>query len=366
MRDGQTLAADGRLVCRLRSSPDLDADGTVQQEAFAATISSVIVEQRGPVRAVVRIEGKHVDQSGRPALPFVVRLYFYAGGESVRIVHTIIYDGDQNRDFISGLGVRFAVPLKDALYDRHVRFATDEDGVWGEAVRGLTGLQQDPGAAVREAQVAGRKTPPLESWNPAVVKGLDYVPAFGDFTLSQTSSDAFEIRKRTREGFTWLNSLTGHRAAGLAYLGGPGGGVAVGIRNFWQSFPGELTIRHAATDRAEVTAWFWSPEARPMDMRFFHDDMGMDTFEKQNAGGAMTYEDFEPGFATATGVARTSELMLWALSATPSHEQFAGLAQALREPPQLVCRPADYQQAAVFGGAYLGPAGPLDARSRAH
>ena len=351
VRDGRTLAADGRLVCRLRSSPDLDADGTIQQEAFAGTVTSATVEQSGPVRAVIKIEGKHVGQSGRAWLPFVVRLYFYAGGDAVRIMHTIIYDGDQNRDFISGLGIRFSVPLPDALYDRHVRFATDGDGVWGEAVRGLTGLQQDPGLAVRQAQVAGQKTPPLASWNPAVTKGLDYVPAFGDFTLAQLSSDAFEIRKRTKPGFTWLNSLTGHRAAGLGYVGGPSGGIAFGTRNFWQSQPGQLDIRGATTDHAEVTAWLWSPEARPMDMRFFHDDMGMDTFEKQNAGGAMTYEDYEPGFATATGVARTSELMLWAVPSTPSHEGIAGLARTLRTPPQLVCRPADYKQAEVFGGA---------------
>ena len=98
----------------------------------------------------------------------MVRLYFYAGGDAIRIVHTIIYDGDQNRDFISGLGLRFSVPLNGRLYDRHVRFATDDNGVWGEAVRGLTGLQPDPGPAVRQAQVAGTKTPPLESWSPNV------------------------------------------------------------------------------------------------------------------------------------------------------------------------------------------------------
>ncbi len=349
-RDGKTLAVDGRLVCRLRSSPDLDAESDVQQEVYAGEISSVAVEQSGPMRAVIKVEGRHAGKNGRAWLPFVVRLYFYAGGDAIRMVHTIVFDGDQNHDFISGLGIRFSMPLKDALYDRHVRFATDDTGVWGEAVRGLTGLQQDPGAEVREAQVAGRKTPPLESWTPGFAKGLEYVPAFGDFTLSQLSSDAFEIRKRTKPGFTWLNSLTGRRAAGLGYLGGPGGGLAFGIRNFWQSYPGELSIRNAATDTAEVTAWLWSPEARPMDLRFFHDDMGMDTFEKQNEGGRMTYEDYEPGFATPTGIARTSELMLWALPATPAHEEIAALARTLRQPPQLVCRPVDFKKAEVFGG----------------
>ena len=353
-RGGKTLASNGRLVCLLRSSPDLDAEGTNNQDAYYGEVSTVKVEQAGPVRAVVKIEGKHAGSGGRAWLPFVVRMYFYAGGDAVRVVHTITYDGDQSKDFISGLGVRFSVPMKDELYDRHVRFGGDDNGVWGEAVLGLTGLQRDPGQKVRDAQVEGRATPPIETWAPHVAEGLGYVPAFGDFTLSQLSPDSFEIRKRTKAGFTWLNSATGHRASGLGYVGGPSGGVAFGIRNFWQSYPSQLSIRNATTDNAEVTAWLWSPEARPMDMRFFHDDMGMTTFDKQNEGGAMTYEDYEPGFATATGVARTSELMLWTLPATPSHEETAGLSHTLTSPPQLVCAPQDLKKADVFGGAIWG------------
>ncbi len=354
VRAGKTLATGGCLVCRLRSSPDLDSDGDSTQEAFHGKISSVTLEQKGPVRAVVKVEGKHVGADGRAWLPFILRLYFYAGGDSIRIMHTIIYDGDQEHDFISGLGIRFSVPLTDPLYDRHVRFAGDDNGVWGEAVRGLTGLQADPGLAVRQAQVAGLKTPPLDTWTPSVQQNMNYIPAFGDFTLEQLSSDSFDIRKRTKAGFCWLNSATGHRAAGLGYLGGPSGGMAFGIRNFWQSFPSQLSIRNAATDTAEVTAWLWSPEARPMDMRFYHDVDGMDTFDKQNAGASMNYEDYQPGYSTATGVARTSELMLWALPSTPSHEDFSNMAQTLRTPPLLVCRPQDYKDAEVFGGAIWG------------
>ncbi len=350
-RNGKTLATNGLLVCKLRSSPDLDADGSFQQDSYSSQISSVTLEQGGPIRAVIKIEGKHVNLAGRAWLPFVIRLYFYAGGEAVRMVHTIIYDGDQEHDFISGIGVRFSVPLPDELYDRHVRFCGEANGVWGEAVRGLTGLQADPGLPIRQAQISGVKTPPLATWNPLVSSHLKYIPAFGDFTLSQLSSDAFEIRKRTKAGFTWLNSATGHRAAGLGYLGGPSGGLAFGIRNFWQSFPSQLSIRNAASDQAEVTAWLWSPDARPMDMRFFHDDMGMTTYDEQNEGALITYEDYEPGFSTATGVARTSELMIWGLPGTPSNDRLAAMADVLRTPPQLVCRPQDYKDAEVFGGA---------------
>ena len=240
------------------------------------------------------------------------------------------------------------------LFDRHVRFAGEDHGVWAEAVKGITGLRRDPGQAVREAQISGLATPPLEQWNKQVSGSMNYIPAFGDFTLSQPTADSFEIRKRTEAGFTWLNSAYGHRAAGLGYVGSPSSGLAFGIRNFWQSHPTQLDIRGAAKDAAEVTLWLWSPESRPMDMRFYHDDMGEETYEKQLQGLDITYEDYEPGFATPMGVARTSEMMLWALPATPSREKTAALADALRTPPQLVCRPEHYKSAEVFGGKIWG------------
>jgi hypothetical protein len=353
-RDGKEIARDGKLVCLLQDQPDLEENGTVHSESFTGVISSVTVEQRGPVRAVVKIEGKHANGKGRAWLPFVVRLYFYAGADSIQVMHTIVYDGDQNHDFIRGLGLRLSVPMNGDLFNRYVRFAGENGGLWAEAVRGLTGLRRDPGEAVRKAQIAGLATPPVGEWNPQVSGSLDLIPAFGDFTLFQPTADSFEIRKRTKEGFAWLNSAYGHRAAGLGWLGTPQGGMAFGIRNFWQSCPSQLDIRGATTDNATVTLWLWSPQSHPMDMRFYHDDMGEDTYAKQLHGLDITYEDYEPGFASAYGVARTSEMMLWALPATPTREETVALADALRTPPQIVCRPADYKAAEVFGGNLWG------------
>ena len=54
-RDGKILATSGALVCSLRDSPDLEDGGTFRQESFQGRISSVIVEQKGPVRAVIKI-----------------------------------------------------------------------------------------------------------------------------------------------------------------------------------------------------------------------------------------------------------------------------------------------------------------------
>lgn len=348
-RNGREIARAGRLVCRVEDRREAKA---VRMEAFTGEITAVTVEQTGPVRAVVKIEGRHAG-AGRTWLPFVVRLYFHAGGEMVRLMHTIIFDGDAQKDFIAGLGVTFAVPLAGALHDRHVRFSGPADGIFAEAVRGLTGLRRDPGAAVKEAQLAGRATPPLAEWNRQVTDRLEYIPAYADWTLVQAGADGFSIRKRTRDGFTWLDSAQGQRAGGLGYVGTPAGGVAFGLRNFWQSHPAQLDIRGATGEVAEVTVWMWAPGAGAMDLRPYHDGMGMDTFEKQYNGGLeITYEDYEPGFNSPEGVARTSELHLWCLAATPERTRLAALQRTLEAPPLLASPPAWLHHCGVFGGLW--------------
>lgn len=354
-REGKEIAKDGRLVCLRQDGPEAQPGAAMQTEAFTGEISAVTLEQRGPVRAVVKIEGSHAGAAGRAFIPFVLRLYFYAGGEAVRLMHTIIFDGDENKDFVRGLGVRFSVPMRGELHDRHVRFSGEEQGLFAEAVRGLTGLRRDPGAEITDAQVAGRATPPVSTFPQTVGPRLHLIPAFGDYTLFQPSADSFEIRKRTKAGFTWLNSAHGRRSSGLGYVGTPDGGVAFGLRNFWQSHPAQLDIRNAATDLAEITVWVWAPDAPAMDLRFYHDGMGQDTFPKQIEGLEITYEDYEPGFGTALGVARTSELMLWALPATPARERLVEMAGLVRTPPVIACAPAYLQSQRIFGGLWSMP-----------
>jgi hypothetical protein len=360
-RGGRELVRAGELVCLRQNAPDLAAGAHTGREEFVSEIGKVTLEQNGPVRATVKVEGRHAGPVGRQWLPFVVRLYFYAGGDAVRLMHTIIFDGDERQDFIAGLGLRFATPLRDPVYDRHVRFTAENSGVWAEAVQGLTGLRRDPGAAVRAAQIAGQACPPPGEWAKPVRDGLKYVPVWSDFTLGQLSADGFEIRKRTKAGYTWIKSASGTRATGTGYLGGPSGGVAFGLRNFWESYPAELSIRGAATEEATITVWMWSPEAAPMDLRGYHDGMGEDSYAKQLEGLDITYEDYEPGFDTPEGVARTSELFLCVLPATPSRAQLAEIAAAVRTPPLLAARPEYLASCQVFGGLWA----PADASTPA-
>lgn len=347
-RGGQEIARHGHLVALSQNDPDHLEETRV--ESFASELSGVTLEQRGPIRAVVKLEGRHRSVTGeREWLPFVVRLYLYAGGDSVRIVHSFIFDGDENQDFLRGLGLRFEVPMRDETHNRHVRFGGEGDGLFGEAVRGLTGLRRDPGETVRAAQVAGLDTGPVEDFAPTVSGRMHWIPEWGDFTLSQLSADGFQIRKRTQAGHGWISAGAGRRAGGLAYVGGLSGGVALGMRDFWQRHPTQLDIRQAQSEAAELTLWFWSPEAPAMDVRFYHDGLGIENHQQELDAMNITYEDYEDEFGTPQGKARTSEAMLWALAATPSRELTAAMGEAVRTPPLLVCAPEHLEAAGVFG-----------------
>lgn len=346
--DGRTVLGPVTLVGASRAEPLHGAD-----TPFESRIEKVTVEQRGPVRAVVKIEGTHLagreNAGGRRWLPFVVRLYAYAGSQGLRVVHSVVFDGDASRDFLSALGVQASVPLKGAEpHDRHVRFATDGQ-MFAEGVRPLTGLRRDPGAAFKAAQVAGRAVPPLEQMARPVRDTLERIPAWGEFRLEQPTANGWAIAKRTAPEQGWIDADEGHRAPGLAYVGSPLGGAALGVRYFWQRHPTALHIAGATGDAAQLTAWLWSPEAPAMDMRPYHGTMGMEGFDAQNEGLSITYEDYEPGWDDATGIARTAELMLWAFPATPASDALKALAIMQATPPQLMTEPAHLHAAQVFG-----------------
>ncbi|MCI4591928.1 Tat pathway signal sequence domain protein [Sphingobium sp. BYY-5] len=324
-----------------------DAPENGRRTLFTGRIDGLTVEQKGPVRAVVKLEGVH-EGEGRALLPFTLRLYAYAGGDHLRIVHSFIFDGDPARDFVSSIGLSAAVPMAGAPHDRHVRLATAAGSLFSEAVRPLTGLRRDPGAAVRGAQIAG-KAVALESIAAGVRPLLDRIPTWSDFTLSQLTADGFSIAKRTEPGHAWVDSTAGTRALGLGYVGSPVGGIAMAARYFWQRHPAQIDIRGAATDEAALSLWLWSPDAKPMDMRPYRGVLGMEGYDAQNEGLAITYEDYEPGWDSATGVARTSELTLWACAATPEAERLSAMAQANAVPPQLMATPERIHAAGVFG-----------------
>ncbi len=363
----RTSLRDGELVL-LTDTPDDGDEGAGQRRRWRGEVARVDVEQDGPVRAVLKLTGAHKGGDGASLLPFTLRLEFHRGSDAIRVLHTFVVDVDPAKFQVRGIGLRFGTVLDGAPHDRHVRFVSAAGGVFAESVRSLTGLRRDVGDDNAAAQVAGRPLPPVAQLPQAIRDGLDYVPAFGDYRLLQPNADGFTIVKRTAKGYGWIAAGSGTRAGGTGYVGGAGGGVAFGVRNFWQSHPGQIDIAGAAGDHAAVTLWLWAPEAPPMQLRFFHDGMGQDTHEKQRAALDITYEDYEPGFGSPHGIARTSELELQLFAATPAAAELAAVARRIAQPPRLLPTPERLYAAGVFSDYWAprgrgGPrAGPLETR----
>lgn len=252
---GRIVAQEGRLVCLREDRSRVASERITQEEEFTSRLDGVTLEQSGPVRAVVKIEGRHRSLSSERAwLPFVIRLYFHAGLGTVRLMHTFVFDGDQDQDFIRGLGVRFAVPLREELHNRHVRLTGEETGLFAEPVRVIAG-RRNPSPDLYAQQIAGKPLPALADL--PLPENVAMMAAWDGWKLVQASADSFSIQKRTGAHSAWIPAASGTRSPGLAFVGDTTGGLALGMTNFRQLAPTALEITGATTDAAELTLWLW-------------------------------------------------------------------------------------------------------------
>ncbi|KAL0958188.1 hypothetical protein HGRIS_000351 [Hohenbuehelia grisea] len=349
---GKQQVKGGKLVLHVQNGPDEPELGLAAPKVSVTqgTVESVTVEQKGPVRAVIKVTGKYTGGGHAAFLPFTVRFYISAGATAIRLVHFFIYDGDQFKDFIKAIGITFTTPLSDELYNRHVRFVTAAGGIWGEPIRVLSGLRRDATAAVLTPQFNGQATPDISTWPTTVSSEVDQLAVWSDYTLDQLSSEHFTIAKRTNAGrnASWLgNAGFGTRAAGLGYVGGAtSGGVVFGLKDFWQTAPSGLDIRGAGTNTATVTIWAYSPRAPALDMRHY------DTVPH---GLDLAYEDVGNPDPTPIGIGRSYEATIQVVSASPSRANLAQLASVHTNIPQLVASPQFYASHKLFGGRWNVP-----------
>ncbi len=341
------VAEKGKLILQLEDRSE-EAQGILRTTGFTSKVTSVKLEQSGPVRTVVKVEGMHAaDKGNRQWLPFTTRFYFYSGIGSVRMTHTFIYDGDQEKDFIKGMGFSFAVPFKEELHNRHVRFAGDGTGVWCQPVRLMPGYRNVFGQDAQEnarqyaAHLSGKRMPNLEQMPANQRTATLSVAVYNDMKLTQVGPDSFSIDKRTTDKASWLHVNNGKRSLGLAVLGDVSGGIAVGVKDFWQKYPASLEINGAASDAGEMKIWLWSPDApQPLDMR---------TYDTYPHGLSTNYEDFKAGWGTGYGIAHTTDMTLWAFGAIPEDADVVKMAKAAAAPPQLVSTPEYYHSVPALG-----------------
>ena len=131
----------------------------------------------------------------------------------------------------------------------------------------------------------------------------------------------------------------GRRARGLAVVADVSGGLAVGVKDFWQKAGKSFELLHGGGAAGELRVWLWSPEAGAMDLL---------RYDEIPHGLSINYEDWKPGWGAPLGIANTHDLTLWAFDKIPANAELIAMARDAAEPPLLVCTPEYYhaQQAA--------------------
>lgn len=361
--NGKIVGEKGILVLGTKSAigdlTDDSAQSLIKYSSFESNIEEVVVTQNTSARILVSVRGTHVTRKGTNHtdwLPFILRFYLYSNSDAIRIIHTLIFDGNATENFITGVGIRFKVPLEpEELYDRHIRLAGSDGGFLHESVQGITGLRTDPGQNVRTAQFSGDKTPNISTWGNSTTTKLKYNPTWNDYSLTQLSPDGFTLKKRTKAGQGWVKIPGATRSGGLAYLGGAArGGLAIGLRNFWQRYPTGLDIRDAATETGEITCWIYSPAAEPLDLRPYRDNTALEDYASQLEGLTIAYEDWEPGFDSPYGISISNEIFIYAFDKTPSGAQLANLVDHTNKPPVLI-PDSQYMHETKAIGTYWAP-----------
>ena len=336
-----------RLVCQTQSEPTLEKTATISFANYSSQLKKVQIEREGQVRTTLKLEGVHVNEQGREWLPFVVRLYIYKGSGEIKMVHSFVYDGDQDKDFIRALGIRMDVPLREALYNRHVAFSCEEGGVWSEPVQPLVGRRvltlgrPQPGEpSLQQQQMEGKRIPDYEKFDARNRALLDNWASWDSYRLSQLTADSYSIRKRANDDNPWIGTFSGNRSNGYMFVGDVTGGMGVCMHDFWQSYPSSLEVSGAKTSVATITAWLWSPDAEPMDLRHY-DNVAHDL----NA----SYEDVQEGMSTPYGIARTTTLTFVPQQGYRGKQWFAEQAMEFDKPSLLMASPVYLHEQRAFG-----------------
>ena len=358
---GQKVGERMRLVCTTQDNTDSNTLTHLNISHFKSLVTKAEIEQKGIVRSVVRLDGVHTDGI-RQWLPFTVRLYVYAGSRQLKVVHTIVYDGDEKKDFIRSLGISMDVPFNDEPYNRHVAFLCDDNGVWSEPVQPLDGRrdifignglpsrprpdeslpseEQNERLSLQQQQMRGMRIPPYDRFSKQNQQLLDEWAQWDTYRLSQLNPDGFTIRKRANDDNPWIGTSGGHRSLGCAFVGDLTSGVYVAMKDFWQACPSAIDITQCKSDKATLTAWLWSPDAEPMDLRHY---------DNVAHGLNSAYEDVQEGLSTPYGIARTSELTFCFTNGYAGKTDFARNASALTDCSLLLPTPEYLHRKQAFG-----------------
>jgi hypothetical protein len=175
--------------------------------------AKVVLEETGPVRATVKMDGWYTNEKGEKFCRYSIRASFYRGRSDVKLEHTFIFTGESHQDKIKSMGLKIAEKTGQ------------RGGVWGE------GYQQDDVVRLFTSNIKVVQ----DSANHDRIELLEY-----------GAKDTAPVRR------------AGRSVGGLAY-----GSTAVAIRDAWQQYPWGFEVVEGLID-----VQLWPAGERLLDTTF--------------------------------------------------------------------------------------------------
>ena len=267
------LRTDETYPCNTTHGTGVLDDGSFVPE-------SIELEESGPLRAMVRLQGMTTAQEPTRV---IVRLEAYAGRSIVRVFQTAEFlHKDPRVAFVRRMGME--LPLASAQGARVSVGGQDGPVELAEGVR--AGLKQHSHLGYR-------------AWHQA-----------------------------EGERFLRFDEIK-HRSGGWLDINTPQGGVTLMLREMWQQFPNELA---ADLEGGRMIAYFW-PESEPlMDVRRYSNYPHRSQGESVAADSNWVQESYyarDP----FVGVSKTHEILLYFHGPDVSGEKIDSVAADFQRPP---------------------------------
>lgn len=336
------LRAAGGVLIGIMEEREIKEDILIRKEiVYDGVVKEVILEEEGPLKCVIKVTGIHQNaNTGREILPFIVRFTIYFMEENLSILHTFLYDGEESKDFLKGLGLRFFCPVNGEIYNRHIKLGGDY-GYFHEAMQLLLSWRPKLPEDIYRRQLEGKLLEFHKEKDCSVYEALEDITVWNNYHMIQDSAGHYVIKKRTgKEACCYIDSLHGSKGKGIACVSGEDGGAVIGIKHFWEKFPSSLWIDDICKEEAAVTAWIYSPEAEAYDFRHY------DTVGHASA----YYEGFDEVGSSAFGIANTNEIHFTGFTGSIlNDEALDTFYHKLNKPCVLITTPEYYHSKKAFG-----------------
>ncbi|WP_342564963.1 hypothetical protein NST84_07400 [Paenibacillus sp. FSL R7-0345] len=340
-----------QLTALIENRQEQEGLETVSIHKLIGYTNVIILEESGPLRAVVKLEGSHrYMNSSERRFPFGIRLYFYAESDEVRIVHSFVFDADENRDYLKGLAVHFQMQAAGELWNRHAGF-TGDTGMFYEAVQPLYTYNSSIHPLYERQQRDGQFVHINPDTEPALLDNVRDNAAWSNFRLQQDSCDHYSIVKSTVRRCAYIPAAQGNRSSGAVFFGSESGIMAAAVKDFWQKSPMALEITGAREDNPCLSVWLYSRYAEAYDFRAYDTE-----------SHAFSYGDMNNH---PQGIANTNELTLKLFDRMPGKQAVLDFAADVQGDALLVAAPEVYADTRVFG-TYWHPPGQEQYRTAAH